>query len=179
MTKQEADNINRIYQLFFQKRNCVNIQLLYGRNSRLDALYLSGSSNSEVFTNILVEYKDRRYDKYGNERSVAAFDSGMVEAQKIKSMKRSMLLFDCPSFLMMEFMDIILVWEIDRERNYEVVDVDCPATTMFENKETVKKPNVFLPYNEAIFIIDRKTYRNGTFEELEEYINFTRYEHNS
>ncbi len=161
MTTNEAQNLNTIYNQFFSKQSCEQLMIMFNQFSLCDAVMVSGGTEGK--SNILIEYKNRGC-------SISKYDDALIEVSKINRLQGLMKDMDAPAFFISEFQEVVLVFGIHRDKVYESTPVPCPTTSHFAHNGLVMKHCTFFQYYEADFIISKRTWTAGRYEQLMDYI---------
>lgn len=153
----EKQRLQFLFKCFFQQRNCNSLFNIINKYSAVDAILTSGD------TNILIEFKNR-FDK-----SIADFESVIIEFDKFIRIKDAAKLFDCSNaFYIMEFNDAIIIYDIDFVNGYKWEDNIMPSS--YYNGRPITKLIAYVPYQKASYIIGKRTMQQATVEQLLRYI---------
>src|SRR5258706_15724195 len=153
--------LKKIYIEFFAKNKCQNLLNLLNRFSVADAIINSGG------TSILIEYKKRTIAVY-------TYDDVILEKAKYDNLKKTSLLFNCPVFYIMDFLDAVLVYQLDFTSEAEPDLLECPASN--GSNIRYKKAVYHLKLNDASIIIGKRTWTKATTEQLSKYITLKKNE---
>jgi hypothetical protein len=159
----ETKDLTNIYERFFKHNGCTSLLTILNKFSRIDGVLQSGD------TTIVLEYKHRT-------GSVSDFQSCILEKKKWLCLRDTSILFgNAPAFYVVEYDELILIYQIDFAKPIKAEQLPAPASTVGD-KSTVTKYVFFLKYEDADIVISKKTWEKATRDQLMRYLEMKRNE---
>lgn len=153
--QDDKTGLYQLYQYWLKDNNGRQLLTILSKFSRVDAVLQSGD------TTVLIEYKKRSC-------SIAKYRDGFIlEREKFESMRKASELFESPAIYITDYTDATVIHQIKDEYNYiwskQLLPSDQHKNIMVEKEVTI------IPFEQADFIIGKKTWERAPIWKLYKY----------